>query len=72
MWFNIVLKRIGSKVGATQRAMLIYLLIKLLLLLLSRFSRVRLGATPRTAAHQAPLSLGFSWVLPKLQNFERV
>ena len=33
---------------------------KLLLLLLSRFSRVRLCATPQTAAHQAPLSLGFS------------
>ena len=32
----------------------------LLLLLLSRFSRVRLCATPKTAAHQAPLSLGFS------------
>ena len=32
----------------------------LLLLLLSRFSRVRLCATPYTAAHQAPLSLGFS------------
>ena len=32
----------------------------LLLLLLSRFSRVRLCATPQTAAHQAPLSLGFS------------
>ena len=31
-----------------------------LLLLLSRFSRVRLYATPWTAAHQAPLSLGFS------------
>ena len=30
------------------------------LLLLSRFSRVRLCATPETAAHQAPLSLGFS------------
>ena len=29
-------------------------------LLLSRFSRVRLCATPETAAHQAPLSLGFS------------
>ena len=29
-------------------------------LLLSRFSRVRLGATPQTAAHQAPRSLGFS------------
>ena len=29
--------------------------------LLSRFSRVRLCATPQTAAHQAPLSQGFSW-----------
>ena len=32
----------------------------LLLLLLSRFSRVRLCATPYMAAHQAPPSLGFS------------
>ena len=32
----------------------------LLLLLLSRFSRVRLCATPETAAHQTPPSLGFS------------
>ena len=32
----------------------------LLLLLLSRFSRVRLCATPKTTAHQAPPSLGFS------------
>ena len=32
----------------------------LLLLLLSHFSHVRLCATPWTAAHQAPLSLGFS------------
>ena len=31
-----------------------------LLLLLSRFSRVRLCATPQTAAHQAPPPLGFS------------
>ena len=30
------------------------------LMLLSRFSRVRLCATPETAAHQAPPSLGFS------------
>ena len=34
--------------------------ILLLLLLLSRFSRVRLCATPETVAHQASLSLGFS------------
>ena len=32
----------------------------LLLLLLSRFSRVRLCATSQTAAHQASPSLGFS------------
>ena len=32
----------------------------LLLLLLSHVSRVRLCATPETAAHQAPPSLGFS------------
>ena len=31
-----------------------------LLLLLSCFSRVRLSATPWTAAHQAPPSVGFS------------
>ena len=33
----------------------------LLLLLLSRFSRVQLCVTPETAAHHAPPSLGFSW-----------
>ena len=32
----------------------------LLLLLLSHFSRARLCVTPEMAAHQAPLSLGFS------------
>ena len=36
------------------------MLINTMLLLLSRFSRVQLCATPQTAAHQAPLSLGFS------------
>ena len=35
-------------------------LLLLLLLLLSRFSRVRLCVTPQMAAHQAPPSLGFS------------
>ena len=34
--------------------------VPLLLLLLSRFSRVRLSATPETAAHQAPPPMGFS------------
>ena len=37
-----------------------YLVSLLLLLLLSRFSRVWLCATPEMAAHQAPPSLGFS------------
>ena len=36
------------------------MLLLLLLLLLSRFSHVQLCATPETAAHQAPPSLGFS------------
>ena len=36
------------------------MMMKVLLLLLSRFSRVQLCVTPQTAAHQAPLSLGFS------------
>ena len=35
------------------------LLKMLLLLLLSRFSCIRLCATPQTEAHQAPLSMGF-------------
>ena len=39
---------------------MISLVVALLLLLLSRFSRVRLCVTPETAAHQAPPSLGFS------------
>ena len=39
---------------------LVRCLFRSLLLLLSRFSRVRLCATPETAAHQAPPSLGFS------------
>ena len=34
--------------------------IVLLLLLLSRFSRVQLLETPLNAAHQAPPSMGFS------------
>ena len=36
------------------------MLLLLLLLLLSRFSCVQLCATPETAAHKAPPSLGFS------------
>ena len=44
-------KETGRKVIQVQEA---------LLLLLSHFSRVRLCATPETAAHQAPPNLGFS------------
>ena len=46
----------------------------LLLLLLSRFSHVQLCVTPKTAAHQAPPSLGFSrqehwsWVAISFSN----
>ena len=39
---------------------LLSLFICMLLLLLSHFSRVRLCATPKMAAHQAPPCLGFS------------
>ena len=38
-----------------------------LLLLLSHFSHVQLSVTPEMAAHQAPLSLGFSSVPGILQ-----
>ena len=38
----------------------IYIHIYTYMLLLSHFSRARLCATPSTAAHQAPLTLGFS------------
>ena len=44
----------------TLNAILDVIEVLLLLLLLSHFSRVRLCATPETAAHQAPPSLGFS------------
>ena len=46
------------KLAALEQAFLGLLL--LLLLLLTRFSRVQLCAAPETAAHQAPPSLGFS------------
>ena len=51
----------GSALGSAFVSFLCFsLVVLLLLLLLSRFSRVRLCATPQTAAHQAPPSLGFS------------
>ena len=42
-----------------------FILFSLLLLLLNRFSRVRLCATPQMAAHQALPSLGFSRQEPR-------
>jgi len=46
--------------GFPWKSTLSLLNVVLMLLLLSRFSRVWLCATPETAAHQAPPSLGFS------------
>ena len=46
--------------GILQARTLEWVAMEKMLLLLSRFSRVRLYATPYTAAHQAPPSLGFS------------
>ena len=52
--------------GATGRSLSVYVSASLsvnrnmLLLLLSRFSHVRLCAIPEMGAHQAPLTLGFS------------
>ena len=50
--------------GATGRSLSVYvsasLSVNRSMLLLSRFSRVRLCAIPEMGAHQAPPSLGFS------------
>ena len=51
---------IQSYLSKQQKSQINNLTFHLLLLLLSRFSCVRLCATPQTAAHQAPPSLGFS------------
>ena len=54
-------KKLSDNVNVCgSQSMWIILCVLLLLLLLSRFSRVPLCATPETAAHQAPPSLGFS------------
>ena len=54
MWWKPIIKKFVLYIFPSKMK------ISVLLLLLSRFSRVRLCATPETAAHQAPLSLGFS------------
>jgi len=56
-WFKIE-KRVRQ--GCILSSCLFNLYAELLLLLLSRFSHVRLCVAPEMAAHQAPPSLGFS------------
>ena len=58
--FFCIILQLHAAYYATYLPILAEGLLLLLLLLLSRFSRVRLCATPQTAAHQAPPSLGFS------------
>jgi len=60
--FNILLSLSdGLRMSSLPAGMLTHKVgMLLLLLLLSHFSRVRLCATPETAAQQAPPSLGFS------------
>ena len=57
LWFSVLCGDLNRKEIQKRGDVCICML---LLLLLSRFSRVRLCATPWTAAHQAPPSLGFS------------
>ena len=60
-YYFLVILMLMSKIIFFNHSVLWFgIYIMLLLLLLSRFSCVRLCATPQTAAHQAPLSLGFS------------
>jgi len=54
------MKRTDGWLGGEEQAKWVKGQKVLLLLLLSRFSRVQLCATPETAAHQAPPSLGLS------------
>ena len=59
-WFDLIPVH-GTLISLLQHTNLKESILQcLLLLLLSRFSRVRLCATPQTAAQQAPPSLGFS------------
>ena len=59
LWLNRIIILIYLETQILGKNKQIFFLL-LLLLLLSRFSRVQLCATPWTAAHQDPLSLGFS------------
>ena len=62
MWKNVILQQSRKRVlvNVVIRYFSFMKMMLLLLLLLSRFSHVRLCATPETAAHWAPLYLGFS------------
>ena len=57
---NVLVKSTGSSQLPMIKMNIICNYIALLLLLLSRFSRVQLCATPWTVAHQTPLFMGFS------------
>ena len=57
---NAFLDVLSARVWDRRFVLFKLLSFQLLLLLLSRFSCVRLCATPETAAYQAPPSLGFS------------
>ena len=57
---ELILERNLSNVMSVAEALITPQISLLLLLLLIHFSRIRLCATPQTAAHQALLSLGFS------------
>ena len=59
-YFHLTLERNTNFLGNAVLFSSCSLYFYYMLLLLSHFSCVRLCATPETAAHQAPLSLGFS------------
>ena len=59
-WVFEWMQRTGNQRKKRWNSMKMLSLLRLLLLLLSHFSRVQLLATPWTAAYQAPLSMWFS------------
>ena len=58
--FNLYLQNYAACHPEMYLLMKSHMVSRLLLLLLSHVSHVRLCVTPQTAVHQAPLSLGFS------------
>ena len=57
---KILMNKTKQNISKTIHKWIFKIIVQLLLLLLSRFSGVRLCAIPQTAAHQALPSLGFS------------